>query len=428
MAEMTGRVRLFRVRERVRMSLWIIPALGVVAAAALAAGLLAVDRRIPPGTAEWLRFNGGAESARNLLSVIAGSMVTSISLIFSVTMVVLQLASAQYSPRVLRSFIRDRLVQTVLAAYIATFVYCLLLLPRIGSNGNGEDEVPALAVTVALALALGSLGLFVRYVHHIAHAIRAVTIINNVAVETRDALEEMYPETIGEEADRHVEQPAGPTTAVVTWDGEPGVLLAVDEGALLEAATEAGAVVELCRMVGEFVPSGSEVFHVWGEIPDRSALTECISLGAERTMHQDAAYGFRQIVDIAERALSPAVNDPTTAVQAVDQLHDLLRRLAQRHFPSHLRLDQSGQLRIIAPRFSWDDYVRLAFDEIRHYGGRSIQVTRRLTGAVEDLLTVTPEGRRPALEQQRELLSRASDREFLDAADREAARNGTLIS
>lgn len=225
-------------------------------------------------------------------------------------MVVLQLASAQYSPRVLRSFIRDHLVQTVLAAYIATFVYCLRLLPTIGSNGDGEEEVPALAVTVALALALASLGLFVRYVHHIAHAIRAVTIINNLAVETRDALEEMYPETIVDEADRRVEQPTGPTTAIVTWDGEPGVLLAVDEGALLEAATEAGAVVELCRMAGEFVPSGSEVFHVWGEIAERAALTECISLGAERTMHQDAAYGFRQIVDIAERALSPAVNSP----------------------------------------------------------------------------------------------------------------------
>lgn len=112
----------------------------------------------------------------------------------------------------------------------------------------------------------------------------------------------------------------------------------------------------------------------------------------------------------------------------MDQLHDLLRRLAQRHFPSHLRLDQSGQLRIIAPRFSWDDYVRLAFDEIRHYSGRSIQVTRRLIGAVDDLLTIVPAGRRPALELQRELLSRASDREFVDAADREVARDGTLIS
>ncbi len=410
------------------MSLWIVPAVGVAAAAVLAAALVAVDRRIPPGSVQWLRFGGGAESARNLLSVIAGSMVTSISLIFSVTMVVLQLASAQYSPRVLRSFIRDRLVQTVLAAYIATFVYCLLVLPTIRSTAGDEEEVPAVAVTAALGLALGSLGLFVRYVHHIAHAIRAVTIINNLAVETREALEEMYPQQIGEEADRYVEHPVGSPTAVVTWDADPGVLLAVDEGALLGAATDAGAVVELRRMVGEFVPSGSELFRVWGQIQDRTALTECISIGDERTMHQDAAYGFRQIVDIAERALSPAVNDPTTAVQAVDQLHDLLRRLAQRHFPSHLRLDQSGQLRIVAPRFSWDDYVRLAFDEIRHYGGRSIQVTRRLTGAVEDLLAVAPPLRRPALEQQRELLLRATDREFMDAADREVAKDGTLIS
>lgn len=426
---MTVRVRLFRVRERVRMSLWIIPAIGVAIAVALAAALVWVDRRLPPGAAQWLRFGGGAESARNLLSVIAGSMVTSISLIFSVTMVVLQLASAQYSPRVLRSFIRDRLVQTVLAAYIATFVYCLLVLPTIRSAAGDEEEaVPGVAVTAALGLALGSLGLFVRYVHHIAHSIRVVTIINNLAAETREALEEMYPHQFGEDVDHYVEHPVGPPTAVVTWDADPGALLAVDEEALLEAATQAGAVVEQCRMVGEFVPSGSELFRVWGQIPDRDTLTEYISIGDERTMHQDAAYGFRQIVDIAERTLSPAVNDPTTAVQAVDQLHDLLRRLAHRHFPSDHRLDQSGQLRIVAPRFSWDDYVRLAFDEIRHYSGRSIQVTRRLTGAVEDLLAVAPPPRRPALEQQRELLLRASDREFVDPADREAAKDGTLIS
>jgi uncharacterized membrane protein len=420
---------MFRLREGFRMSLWFVPAAGVVAAAVLAAALVALDRWIPEGRAPSLLFGGGAESARNLLSVIAGSMVTSISLIFSVTMVVLQLASAQYSPRVLRSFIRDRLVQAVLAIYIATFVYCLLVLPTVRSaQGEQEEFVPALAVTAALALALASLALFVRYVHHIAHAIRAVTIINTVACETREALEQMYPEKIGDEADRDVEPPRGPPTAVIAWQGSPGVLVAVDEGALLEAAATAGAVVEIRRMVGEFLPGGAPMFDVYGQVADPTVLTECVTVGDERTLHQDAAYGFRQIVDIAERALSPGVNDPTTAVQAIDQLHDLLRRLVKRHFPSRLRVDQSGQLRIVAPRLEWDDYVGLAFDEIRHYSGRSIQVARRLTGAVDDLLTVAPPARRSALEEQRELLARASDREFLDFADKQGANEGTLIS
>lgn len=417
--------------ERVRTSLFFVPAVAVVLGGALSFVLVAVDRGIPQDRTSWYLFGGGPDSARNLLSTIAAAMVTSISLIFSVTMIVLQLASAQYSPRVLRTFIRDRLVQVVLGAYIATFVYSLLVLPEVRS-GDGGDEVfvPAVAVSGSLALALVSLALFVRYIDHIAHGIRAVTLLSAVADETRQAMARMYPDEIGSDADHELldERPR-PTTVVHSAD-RAGVVVAVDEDRLLRCAHEADVVVRLVPLVGEFVPTKGPMFEVHGDSTDdtRKEMLQCVGLARERTMQQDPAFGFRQIVDIAERALSPGVNDPTTAVQAVDELHDLLRRLADRRFPSEARLDDDGALRVVAPRYGWDDYVGLAFDEIRHYGRGSIQIARRMRGALEDLATVAPEPRQAALDRQLRLLEESTRRDFPDEEDTRHAQDAALIS
>lgn len=414
------------------MSLWFIPALCVASSVALSAVTVAIDRRIPQEKTAWFLFGGGPESARNLLSTIAAAMVTSLSLVFSVTMVVLQLASAQYSPRVLRTFIRDRLVQAVLGVYIATFVYSLLVLPavRTGGEGGGRPFVPALAVTVSLVLSLVSLALFVRYIDHIAQATRAVTVLNSVGAEGRQALVAMYPEQMGDEGhDAETLDSLGAPTSVIPA-GTPGVCVAVDEDRLLELASRAGVVVRIVPVVGEFVPEGAPLLEVWGNTgaDDNENLAECLAVGQERTMHQDPAFAFRQIVDIADRALSPGVNDPTTAVQSIDQLHDLLRRLAPRRIPSPVRLDDSSAVRVFAPRFGWDDYVDLAFDEIRLYARSSIRVDRRLRGALDDLLSVVPAIRRPALERQVRLLDASARREFEDPSDQAAAGRGIRIS
>lgn len=217
---------------------------------------------------------------------------------------------------------------------------------------------------------------------------------------------------------------------VVIRSTSAGVCVAVAEDRLLEVASGAGIVVQIVPVVGEFVPEGAPLLHVWaGErLDDEDELRHCVAMGKERTMHQDPAFGFRQLVDIAERALSPGVNDPTTAVQALDQLHDLLRRLARRRIPSPVRLDGRGEVRVIAPRLDWDDYVALAFDEIRLYAGRSLRVTRRMRGALEDLLSVAPPARRPALERQLALIEAGGDRQFDDQADRGAARQPLRIS
>lgn len=423
--------RRFPVVERVRTSLWFVPAVSVALGAALSFVLVAVDRGIGEERNAWYLFGGGPESARNLVSTIAAAMITSISLIFSVTMVVLQLASAQYSPRVLRTFIRDRLVQAVLGVYIATFVYSLLVLPEIRSElGNDPAFVPAVAVSASLGLALVSLALFVRYIDHIAHSIRAVTLLSAVAEETRATLTRMYPEQLGDDAHEEVLADLPEPTCVVESSERPGVVVAVDEDRLLRSACKADVVVRIVPMVGEFVPTNGTVFEVVGELGDnqRDEMRGCVGIARERTMHQDPGFGFRQIVDIAERALSPGVNDPTTAVQAVNELHDLLRRLVDRRFPSRARVDDHGALRVVAPRYAWDDYVELAFDEIRHYGRGSIQVARRMRGALDDLLAIAPAHRRPALERQLRLLTASTERDFPDEADTRRAQRGALIS
>ena len=405
------------------MSLWFIPAVAVAGAVLVASVLIALDHRAPQARNWPLLFPGGPESARNLLSTIAAAIVTSISLIFTVTMVVLQLASAQYSPRVLRTFLRDRLVQSVLGVFIATFVYCLLVLPSVtAADGDEEAFVPALSVSVAVVLALLSLGFFVRYIDHIAHSIRAVTVLKAVGDETRGALDTLYPEEIGEDAPTERPPPAGPPSEVVTAR-RPGVIVTVDEDRLLALAVEWDLVVRIVPRVGDFVAEGSPVFEVWSTTPTSVGddLLGCLSLGDERDIEQDAAFGFRQLVDVAERALSPGVNDPTTAAQAIDQLRDLLRRLATRRFPSPCRVDDRGALRVIAPRTSWDDYVALACEEIRLYAGRSLQVVRRLRGALTDVLEAAPESRRPPLRRQLQMLDALVAREFEDDGDRSRA-------
>ena len=359
-------LRLVAFLDRLRSRLWFIPGTMVIGSALLAFTLAGIDRIVDQSVESSLGgilFAGGPDSARLVLSTIAAAMLTFTGLVFTVTMLVLQLASAQLSPRVMRTFLRDRLNQGVLGLFIATFLYALLLLRDVRSPLNGPAFVPAIAVTVAYGLVLASVGLFVVYIHHMAQAIRAATVLRSVADETREAIRRLYPEGVGDEPAVQVPStPERPPDGVATLDRSPGVITSVDEDALLGVAAEHGISVELTHMVGDFVPTGAPLLRVWrgsngpanrdAESPlPLDALARAIQTGTERTMTQDAAFGFRQIVDIAERALSPGINDPTTAVQALDQLHDLLRRLARRRIPSPVRLadDGSALLRLPGP-------------------------------------------------------------------------------
>jgi uncharacterized membrane protein len=418
--------------DRLRSSLWFVPAAFAFGATVAALVLVPLDRLIDEhvaGDLSGLLFAGGPESARLVLSTIAAAMLSFTALVFTVTMLVLQLASSQLSPRVMRTFLRDRVNQSVLGLFVATFLYSLLVLREVRTPTTGSSFVPAISVTVAYLLLVASVGAFVYYIHHMAQAIRAVSVLRSVGDETRAAISRQYAEEIGDEPE--AKAPALPERIpdhILVLDREPGVVTSVDDDQLAALAREHDLTVDFLHLVGDFVPHGAPLLAVWSrsagappaELPT-DQLASTVEIGLERTMTQDIAFGFRQIVDIAERALSPGINDPTTALQGLDQLHDLLRLLAVRRIPSPVRLDEDGAILLRVPRPDWGDYVALAIDEIRQYGSGSIQITRRLRSLLLDLQAVAPTSRQGPISRQLRLLEAGLAQAFVLEEDRWSA-------
>jgi uncharacterized membrane protein len=421
------KLRLTRLAERIGTSYWLVPSVCVVVAIGLSYATHALDASLPQDRHAWYLFRGGPEGARSVLSTVSSSMMTFTGLVFSVTILVLQQASNQFSPRVLRTFLKDRRSQLALGIFVGTFVYALLGLRSIWGTAEGlESHVPSLSVWLAVVLVLLCVGTFIYYIHHVAQSIRAVVILTRIGDETRSTLERMYPEGIGTDSEEAPsDRPQGRPSLLVTYPGISGVLATVDEEQLFSCAREASVTLALKPLVGDFVPHGGMLFEVWGEASrlDVEALLGSLNIGPERTLQQDTAFGFRQLVDIAERALSPGINDPTTAVQAIDQLHDLLRRMVGRRFPSPARKDEEGALRLICPRPDWSAYVRLAVDEVRRYGEGSFQIAQRLRFLLEDLLRVAPTFRRDELARQLSLLDASVERAFLDEPEAAVAHH-----
>lgn len=412
-------------RERLTTSWWAVPTACVLGAVGLSTVTEAVDRHIPQDETAWYLFKGGPDGARELLGTVATSMLTFTGLVFSVTVLVLQLASSQYSPRVLRSFLRDRVSQAALGTFVGTFVFALLGLRTVRGNFDRiEAHVPSFTIWVGVVLAFSCVLVFVFYIHHIAQSIRAANIMNRIAEEARRSIDRVYAAGPGcERPEEAARRPAGAPSLLVMNVEPPGVVLHVDEDALFELACAADATIVLAVRPGDFVAHGSVLAEVWGGAAelDVHAVTRSLVFAAERSNRSDVAFGVRELVDIAERALSTGVNDPTTAVQAIDQIHDLLRRLARRPFPSPCREDEGGVLRLVCPRVSWDNYVSLAFDEIRHAGAGSIQVVRRVRHALEDLLAIVPEVRAGAVREQWRLVEQAAERGLPTKRDRVTA-------
>ena len=396
-----------RTLERVRDAYWPIPAACALVAGLAALALIQLDEALQREGLE-LAFTGGPDSSRSLLSTIAASTLSLTALVFSITIVVLQLASSQFSPRALTSFLRDRLSQSTLGVFLATFVFSLVTLREIrGQDGLVDRFIPGLTISVAFALAVVSVGMFVLYIHHIAQSIRLVNIVERIAEETRATIERVHPPppddddaqvtTCETEVDIDVD---------IVIDGrvlaapKHGIVAFVDTDRLVALAVEADAVVRVLPDVGDFVVAGAALLRVSGGDQADDELPGAVEVARERSARQDVGYGFRQLVDIAERALSPGVNDPSTVVTCLDQIHDLLHRLVSRPEPSRLHRDDRGRLRAIVPVQRWDDHVALAVDEIRHWGAGSLQVRRRLQAMIDDLLAVAVgDRRRPLLER-----------------------------
>lgn len=379
-----------RMIDSLRTGFWAVPATCVVLAAGLAVGMVELDKA-SGGRGGRFTFGAGPDGAREVLSAITTSMITFTGLVFSITIVVLQLTSSQFSPRVLRTFLRDRQTQWSLGVFVATFVYAVMVL-RTVDGSDGSMFVPALATTLGLALLLVSVGVFIGYIHHVATSIQVSSLIRAVGDETRAALA------------RHLSQaPTGPAPArpvlpepsATVTSAAYGVVVSVAEDALLELARTADVLLVLRPAPGEFVPEGAPLLDIFGDgAVDHQAAVAMVVLGKDRTMQQDVAFGFRQLVDIAERALSPGINDPTTAVQALDELHDLLRRLVGHPLPDGVHADRDGQVRVLTRELSFSDILALALDEIDHYGAQSLQVQARIARLLDDVThAATPDNK-----------------------------------
>ncbi len=386
-------------REQIRTQLWLVPTMFVFAAVILAEVMLTIDERVGdrPGRI-WFRGTGSA--ATEVLGVLVTSMLAFIGVVFSISVVAVYLASTQFSPRVLRQFTRDWVNQLSLGVFSATFAYAVVLLASIEAPTADVVEV-RYSVTLAFALTLLSLLVFLGYVHHITQSMRAAQVIEIVARETRTAIARNH-----QGLDRILTRDDVPWTGQTPDDvlrmREPGVIAELKAARIAEAARGHGVALELLTDIGAYVPTGARLFGVHrleaATDPEAVPITildvwSFLEVEIERTVEDDPAFGFRQLIDIAERALSPAVNDPTTAIQVIDRLEDFLFILRDIDIPEGVIPDARGVTRLFIAAPSWDDYVHLAFRELCECGRESGPFMRRVAKALEHLMDEMPEHR-----------------------------------
>ena len=352
------------------------PAVFAVGAVVLAVVLLLVEPESGP-LADL--FPGDAASARAILSTIAGSTITLAGLVFSITMLVLQLSSSQYSPTVLRTFLTDRYSHLTLAVFVATFTYSIVVLRAVGPGG---EQQPTVSVTVAQLLMLVTIGVLVLYIDHITKKIR-VNSIMRAAVLDGERVVESLPSDGEPLANSALRWAGGRPIAALDW----GYIAFVDVDGLLSCATAADGRIRMMATTGDFVARGDELAQVWDmDESHDDRIRGCVRVAEERTSAQDPSYVVRQLVDIALRALSPSLNDPTTATQALFHLREMLSTLSRKELPRPLHRDADDEERLVIGVRSWPDYVELATEQIALNAGGHPQVE----AALERLRAVTP--------------------------------------
>jgi uncharacterized membrane protein len=407
-------------RMRLRVSLWpaavLLTALSIVLAELVS--LLADD------TARSLLFlpDFGADTARSVLSAIATGMLAFTGLVSAVILLALQFGASQLSPRLLRSLVGQSPAKWALGISIGAFVYTLLVIGEVAPQGR-TAEVPALAVQISILLVLAAIASSLHLLQVTVQSLRVAGVTTKVATHGLEVVARAYPHPVehGDRAERPV--PSG-DPQIVAWHGPPGVIAAVVTSSLVAEAARRGQTVELIPAVGDGMEPGAPLMRVWGG-GVVEPLMGTIVITDERTYDQDPMFALRILVDIAIRALSPAVNDPTTAVQCLHRIEALLSEIAGRGLEAGVHRDDSGVVRVVLLSPSWDDFLDLGLSEIRHAGTGQFQVTRRMTALLDRLEAGCHPSRRPAIERHRRSLQAAiaaahpveSDRAFASIAD-----------
>jgi uncharacterized membrane protein len=385
--------RVVLAKEWVRGRFWVVPTLLLVAGVAAGLAVSRVDS-IPV----LANIGGGlpvrASSAETLLAIVASSMLTFVGVVFTITLVALQLASAQLSPRVIRTFVRSGVTRLAFGLFLATFAYAIVVIVVEGAASS--PDVLRLAATLGVLFVLASLAVFVVYVAATMRLLQVSWVVTAVADETRRALSTDRPAAASYLSVAAPQVDLNPRVVRLKGkqddtSGEFGVILGIDRGRLVQLGQRYDCLLQLLPKVGEYLPIGAAVVAVHGgNGPPDDAIRRCVHLGRSRTMYQDPLYGIRQLVDVASQALSPAVNQPTTAVIVIDRLEELLLRIGRRPQPTGLFVDTADVVRLMHPEPTWAETVDLAFTEIAIYGAASPAVTRRLVAAYESLRQSVP--------------------------------------
>ncbi len=418
-------------REALRTNLWLVPTLEIAFAVALFAGTYALDRAAYDGSVQLPSFlvSGTADAARQILTAIAAAVITVVTLVFSITIVTLTLASTQFGPRMLRNFIRDRITQFTLGSFVATFVYAVLALGAIGSGGHG-DFVPHLSVTVTMALVVLDVAVLVLFIDHIAKSIQLPQVIASIARDLSQAIEaEVAPPAPGGAK-------AGPSLSemLVRLDEDSGVVRAPSSGylqyvgmsTLIDIASRGHAVIRLLRRPGHFVVEGEPLANVWpaSAAPGVArALGGAHATGPHRTLTQDLSFAVDQLVEIAIRALSPAVNDTFTALACIDWLGDGLGKMADRWQPATVHRDAAGHVRVITVTVNFDRLLERAHDKIRQASrGMPAVMIRQLDGLTKVMAYTTSPRQRELVLAQAEMIMRACEESVPEQSDRADVR------
>jgi uncharacterized membrane protein len=403
-------------QRRLQASAWRVPSLYAIGA--LTAGLIVPRFEIHVLPALASTINSAAAMA--MYSAIASGMLSLTAIVFSLTFLMVQFSATAYSPRLVLWLARDPVISHALGVFMATFLYALVALAWVD---RGPSKVLLLSVIVVFLLLLASVAVFVLLIQRIA-----LLQINRLLGFTGDCgravIDSLYPpfEGDGALATANANVSFGDATQTMVHRGRPMVVQAIHIESLVWLAARSDAVIELTAAVGDTLIDTTPVLRVIGRSRiDERQLRALIELGEERTFDQDPKYAIRILVDIAIKALSPAINDPTTAVQALDQIGDLLIRLGRRQLEIATVRDDAGAIRVFVPCPSWEDFLRLAFDEIRSYGATSVQVMRRMNALVSDLLAAVPVERRSALKCWEERLEQSIDRHFVEADEKREA-------
>jgi uncharacterized membrane protein len=362
-----------------------------------------------------------AAAGMGVCGAVASGMIALTGIVFSLTFVMVQFSATAYSPRLVLWVARDPVVSHALGIFTATFLYALIMLGWVDRNASGK--VPLISGWMVFGLLLASMVVFIALIERVG-LLKVSRMLIFTGNHGRKAIDELYP------AEKPVSTAIHPddyrnldVTQTLSYVGRPQVVQAVQVDALAKLASDSQAVIEVTAVIGSSILEMASLLQVYGarEDLDEAALRQALEIGDERTFEQDPKYAIRILVDIAIKALSPAINDPTTAVQALDQIEDLLLRLGRRHLEIGHYRDAQGALRLVVPFPTWEDFLRLALDEIRFCGATSVQVTRRLMALIEGLLAVLPVERHEALRNWERRVKSTIARTFADDEDKQDA-------